>query len=239
MPQGAVSMETATRAALLGSHHPQMTLGTISKLAPSIISSLGTLFLMPGLALAQTPDPFQTAPAAVPRAPTRTRPNIHTAPNTPDAADQLNQQEQGRLKDQTPATGSLFTFQICNQSSGNASAAIMGKAMGDTSYTVRGWYDVSVGACRVIGYFYQGDIYYMAEGEGVNWHGNALDLCVYDIAFTRINAPGYDCSGAERLESFYKWSVNRRPIRGRCRIKKVRSTGPSGFCAVAGRFNIP
>ena len=95
-----------------------------------------------------------------------------------------------------------------------AFVAVMGrKDPNATAWTLEGWWNILPGDCASIGPFARGWFYYMADAPGGRrgWFGSAINLCVPNVRFEKINYGG-TCLSGENLKKFYGASVQQDPF---------------------------
>lgn len=104
----------------------------------------------------------------------------------------------------------FFDFEVCNKSRKRASVAVMARADPDAAFVVQGWHTLPAGACEISGRYARGTFYAMASVWGnlkQGWWQKDIHLCVRSSAFSRMNSPGYKCSGNEQLVPFRKLDI--------------------------------
>jgi len=165
---------------------------------------VATAALTGGALLAQAqPQPPGPSPQPMPGPPKQPQPQPNPQPNPGSNA-------------------GTFTFAVCNKDKQTASVALAAHpAVGDNGFVVAGWWNVNAGQCATIGSFPQGWFYYYAAATDGDWRGSgegAVDVCVSEQAFTRVNTDNYTCGANEVLVTFngrliqqsgtFTWTLN-------------------------------
>jgi uncharacterized membrane protein len=107
--------------------------------------------------------------------------------------------------------GDLFSFEVCNRSSENASLAVAARLMPESDWTIEGWWTVNSGSCSTIGRFAKGKFY--ATAKAVNglrgWFGTDSHQCVeFPGPFKRNDHPGSACPSSRQIMGFHEFSTS-------------------------------
>jgi uncharacterized membrane protein len=104
-----------------------------------------------------------------------------------------------------------YYLEICNQSSSEVSVAVaLYENPSDTTWTVKGWWNILPDKCRFwtksLGPYPSHAVAYHAENAKGTW-GSGFNLCVRDSAFSHLHRGGEECLVSERVAEFTKFNV--------------------------------